>query len=129
MVEVLDFLMGYESYLRQVGARNRPEKIVIRYVCFVSLSFICMHFNLKVVFIYRFFTPPSRRYFQGHSPWENPTSHLLDKKYQLFLVINYLLLRLIQPVFFPNKLTKIASWCYRGVRSLCLDLLALYSRY
>jgi hypothetical protein len=42
MLEVLDFLMGHESYLRndefrsQVSATNRPENIVIRYVSFVS---------------------------------------------------------------------------------------------
>jgi hypothetical protein len=41
---MLDFLMGYESYLRkyrdQVGATNRPENIVIRYVSVVALSSI-----------------------------------------------------------------------------------------
>jgi hypothetical protein len=45
---MLDFLMGYESYLRkreyrsQVGATNRPENIIIRYVSVISRSSICM---------------------------------------------------------------------------------------
>jgi hypothetical protein len=42
-LEVLDFLMGYESI-----------------AC-------------KAVDIFSFIAPPSRRYFQGHSPQENPT--------------------------------------------------------
>jgi hypothetical protein len=44
VVEVLDFLMGYESYCliqSQVGAINQPEN-EIRYVSVVSLTSICM---------------------------------------------------------------------------------------
>jgi hypothetical protein len=72
VLEVLDFLMGYESYLRkrrisrsQVGATNRPKNTVICYVSFVSLSSICL--NVLDIFHW-FIAPPPRRYFQGHSP-------------------------------------------------------------
>jgi hypothetical protein len=59
-VEVLDFLMGYESYLRneyrsQVGATNRLENIVIPSL---SRQFAC---KVVDVFIYRFFTGLSLR--------------------------------------------------------------------
>jgi hypothetical protein len=73
--------MGYESYANdeyrsQVGATNRPENIIIRYVSLVSLPSICMYLNLKVVDVFSFhlqifhwsIAVPSRRYFQGHSP-------------------------------------------------------------
>jgi hypothetical protein len=81
IVEVLDFLMAVshicanDEYQSQVGATNRPENIVIRYVSFVSLS--CVYLNLKVVGVisfhlhqifHWFIAPPSRRYFQGRSP-------------------------------------------------------------
>jgi hypothetical protein len=53
----LDFLMGDEAYLRkrrisvssrEVGATNRPENIVIRYVSFVSDSSI-LSFEFSLV--------------------------------------------------------------------------------
>jgi hypothetical protein len=51
MVEVLDFLMGYESYLRkqQVLVSSR------------RFQFSITDFSLVI-------SPPSRIYFQGHSP-------------------------------------------------------------
>jgi hypothetical protein len=45
LVEMLDFLVGYESYLAkneyrfQLGPTNRPENIVIRYVSFAKSMF------------------------------------------------------------------------------------------
>jgi hypothetical protein len=67
-----------DEYRSQVGARNRPENIVIRYVSFVSLSrlFVCTYLNLKVVDVFSFdlqifhwfIAPSSSGYFQGHSP-------------------------------------------------------------
>jgi hypothetical protein len=51
---VLDFLMGYESYLRYKPTGKHP----------------CI-FACKVVDVFSFhwfIAPPSRRYFQGHSP-------------------------------------------------------------
>jgi hypothetical protein len=46
-VEVLDYLMGYESYLRKrrisVSSTNQPENIVIRHVGFLSLSLVYLH--------------------------------------------------------------------------------------
>jgi hypothetical protein len=82
MAEILDFLMGYQSNLRKprilVSSRrcNRPENIVIRYVSFVSFSSLCTYLNLNAVDVFSFhlqifhwfIAPPSRRYFQGHSP-------------------------------------------------------------
>jgi hypothetical protein len=72
-----------DEYRSEVGATNRPENIVIRYVNFVSLFrlFVCTYLNLKVVDVFSFHLQifhwfialRSRRYFQGHSPWENPT--------------------------------------------------------
>jgi hypothetical protein len=46
LIEVLDFLMGYDEYARttniglrsQLGSINRPKNIIIRYVSFVFLS-------------------------------------------------------------------------------------------
>jgi hypothetical protein len=75
----LDFLKGYESYLRKgrvsvsVGATNRPENIAILYVSVVSLSrlFTCKVvdvFSFHLQIFHWFVAPPSRRYFQGHSP-------------------------------------------------------------
>jgi hypothetical protein len=52
VVQVLDFLMDYESYLRKqrLSVTNRPEKIVIRYVSVVSLSSICMYSSRRFQF-------------------------------------------------------------------------------
>jgi hypothetical protein len=67
-----------DEYRPQVGATNRPENIVIRYVGFISLSYLfeCIYLNLKVVDVFSihlqifhlFIAPPSPTYFQGHSP-------------------------------------------------------------
>jgi hypothetical protein len=81
VIEVFELLTGYESYLRK---RRTSENIVIRYVSFVSLSLVHLNvhiLNLKVVDVFSFYlqifhwfiAPPSRRYFQGRSPRENPT--------------------------------------------------------
>jgi hypothetical protein len=64
-VEVLDFLVGYKSYLckRRISVSSRRYKltkknIVIHYVGVISLSSIC---STVSVFIYRFFTGLSLR--------------------------------------------------------------------
>jgi hypothetical protein len=70
----MSHICANDDYRSQVGATNQPENIVIRYVSFVSLPPI--YLNLKVVDVFSFhlqifhwfIAPPSRRYFQGHSP-------------------------------------------------------------
>jgi hypothetical protein len=74
----MSHICANDEYRSQVGATNRPENIVIRYVSFVSLSrlFACKVvdvFSFHLQIFHWFIAPPSRRYFQGHSPWENPT--------------------------------------------------------
>jgi hypothetical protein len=96
--------LGYESYLhKQVGATNRPENIVRRYISFFSLSLslssVCTYLNLKVIDVFRFhlqifhwFIARSlHRYSQGHSPCENPTPlpfSLRDMPSYLTIVFN-----------------------------------------
>jgi hypothetical protein len=60
MVDVLDFLMGCESNL-QTDRKTSS---------FVTLVVDVFSFHLQI--FHWFIAPPSRRYFQGHSPWENP---------------------------------------------------------
>jgi hypothetical protein len=77
----MSHICANDEYRSQLGATNRPENIVIRFVSFVSLSPISMYLNLKVVDVFSFHLQifhcfigsPSRRYFQGHSSWENLT--------------------------------------------------------
>jgi hypothetical protein len=38
----MSHICANDEYLSQVGATNRPENIVIRYVSFVSLTAICI---------------------------------------------------------------------------------------
>jgi hypothetical protein len=68
-----------DEYRSQVGATNRPENIIIRYVTFVSKEYIVfLHvlpianavnvFSFHLQIFHWFIDPPSRRYFQGHNP-------------------------------------------------------------
>jgi hypothetical protein len=54
----------YRSQVAQV-ATNRPENIVIRYL-FICKVVDVFSFHLQI--FHCFIAPPSRRYFQGHSP-------------------------------------------------------------
>jgi hypothetical protein len=49
-------MSNIREYRSEVGATNRPENIVIRYVNFVSLFrlFVCTYLNLKVVDVFSF---------------------------------------------------------------------------
>jgi hypothetical protein len=70
----MSHICANDEYRSQVGATNQPENIVIRYVSFVSISPIYLNLKAVDVFIFHlqifhwFIAPPSRRYFQGHSP-------------------------------------------------------------
>jgi hypothetical protein len=83
LLDALDFLMGCESYLS-----NRR----------ISVSSICMYLTLKVVDVFsfhlqmfhEFIAPPSRRYFQGHSPSESPTPlPLYNAPFKIVNTYNY----------------------------------------
>jgi hypothetical protein len=50
-----------DEYRSQIGAINRPENVIIRYVSVVFLSF---HLHI----FHWFIAPPSLRHIQGHSP-------------------------------------------------------------
>jgi hypothetical protein len=80
MVEVLDFLIGYVWPLRK--RQISVSQTVWKTSSFVTLlSSLSRLFASKVVDVFSFhlqifhwfIAPPSRRYIQGHSPWENPT--------------------------------------------------------
>jgi hypothetical protein len=62
-----------DEYRSEVGATNQPEHIVIPYVSVVSLSRLFASkivnvFSFHLQIFHWFIAPPSRRYFQGHSP-------------------------------------------------------------
>jgi hypothetical protein len=78
IVEVLDFLMGYESHLRKrrdIGLKealqsDRKTSSFVTLVSSLSRLFACkvvdvFCFHLQI--FHWFVAPPSRRYFQGHS--------------------------------------------------------------
>jgi hypothetical protein len=65
LVKVLDFLMGYESYLLQTDRKTSTL------VSSLSRLFACKVvdvFSFHLHIFHWFIAPPSRRYFQGHSP-------------------------------------------------------------
>jgi hypothetical protein len=77
MVEVLDFLMGYESYLH-IGLKQtlQTDRKTSSFVALVpSLSLVYLHlkylvdfFSFHLPIFHWFIATPSRWYFQGHSP-------------------------------------------------------------
>jgi hypothetical protein len=57
----MSHICGNDEYWSQLGATNRPENIVIRYVSFVSLSRLFACRRCQFSFTYRFFTGLSLR--------------------------------------------------------------------
>jgi hypothetical protein len=68
MVEILDFLMGYESYL------DKRRNIVKYRHCYISVVSLSRLFACKVVEVFNFHL---HIYFQGHT-MRNPHSNILN---------------------------------------------------
>jgi hypothetical protein len=80
--------MGYESYLRKrrisVSSRRYKPTGKHRHPLRLFACKVVDVFSFHLQIFHWFIAPPSRRYFQGHSPWENPTP-LLNLRSQSWL--------------------------------------------